>query len=61
MATNILNIQENKFTPEQEDKESQRYTFGCITPKGISLTATGAFPNQLDSVNQLINKIAGTQ
>jgi hypothetical protein len=44
MATNILNIQENKFTPEQEEKESQRYTFGCITPKGISLTATGAFP-----------------
>ncbi len=58
MATNILNIQENKFTPEQEEKESQRYTFGCITPKGISLTATGAFPQQIDSVNSIIKKIA---
>ncbi len=27
-----------KSTPDQDERDPQRYTFGCITPKGMTLT-----------------------
>lgn len=55
-ANKILNIQENKFTPDQEvDRDSQRYTFGCITPQGVNLGGVGS---NLQSNKGIFNQIS---